>query len=76
MASHLRLLTLDADDTLYPAGTSQIEEGLLSALVYLLTVFDSMHLAVVTAAGYPGKPARYEERFQQLLEQCYRPAGT
>ena len=33
-----------------------------------------VHIAIVTAAGYPGEPERFEERLQGLLE-CFKREG-
>jgi IMP and pyridine-specific 5'-nucleotidase len=61
VASSIRLLTLDADDTIYNDGcTLKID----SPMVPLITKFmrRGIHVSLVTAASYPGEPHRYEQR--------------
>jgi len=66
MRGHIKMLTFDADDTLYEHGMD-LEPGdwIVDALLMLLE--SGIYVAVVTAAGYPGKPDRYAARFKGLL---------
>mmetsp|Transcript_37183 Transcript_37183/g.87944 ORF Transcript_37183/g.87944 Transcript_37183/m.87944 type:complete len:449 (+) Transcript_37183:144-1490(+) len=67
LPGRVRMLTFDADDTLYEHGMDlQREDWIVTALLTLME--QGIYVAVVTAAGYPGKPLRYESRFKGLLE--------
>eukprot|EP00960_Hanusia_phi_P043559 756119-Hanusia_phi.AAC.3 len=68
LGGQAKLLTFDADDTLYEHGMD-LEVGcwLVDALLALME--SGIYIAVVTAAGYPGKPLRYAARFKGLLEK-------
>jgi hypothetical protein len=62
----LKLLTLDADDTIYADG------GVLDAASPMIPlIIKCMRLgitvALVTAAGYPGEPHKFEARIAGLL---------
>ncbi|EKX46275.1 hypothetical protein GUITHDRAFT_163029 [Guillardia theta CCMP2712] len=62
------LMTFDADDTLYEHGMDlEPSSWLVDALLTLME--RGIYVAVVTAAGYPGKPDRYAARFRGLLER-------
>lgn len=65
-AKSLNLVTFDADGTLYADG-SHIEHD--NDMIRLITslVQNEVHVAIVTAAGYPGAPERFEQRLQGLL---------
>ena len=67
LQGRIQMLTFDADDTIYDHGMD-LEEGawLVDALATLMEA--GTYIAVVTAAGYPGKPERYAARFRGLLE--------
>mmetsp|Transcript_26316 Transcript_26316/g.41160 ORF Transcript_26316/g.41160 Transcript_26316/m.41160 type:complete len:283 (+) Transcript_26316:1234-2082(+) len=45
----------------------EIDSWIVDALIMLL--HQGIYVAVVTAAGYPGKPERYSARFRGLLEK-------
>ena len=65
-APRLRLLTLDADETLYDdGGTLAFDAAVIPPLVRLLRA--GVAVAVVTAASYPGAPERFEARLRGLL---------
>jgi IMP and pyridine-specific 5'-nucleotidase len=65
-APKLQLLTLDADDTLYEdGGNLSFNSPNIPYLIRLLRM--RVHVAVVTAAAYPGAPERYENRLAGLL---------
>jgi len=68
MRGTIKMLTFDADDTLYEHGMD-LETGdwIVEALLQLL--HSGIFVAVVTAAGYPGKPDRYAARFKGLLQK-------
>jgi len=68
MQGAIKMLTFDADDTLYEHGMD-LEPGdwIVDALLQLL--HSGIFVAVVTAAGYPGKPDRYASRFKGLLQK-------
>jgi len=63
----VKMLTFDADDTLYDHGMDlEVGSWVVDALATLMEA--GIYVAVVTAAGYPGKPDRYAARFRGLLE--------
>lgn len=67
IASHVKLVTFDADDTIYEDGgvihASSKMVGIVTALIQRGIV-----VSLVTAAGYPGAPERYEARLRGILE--------
>mmetsp|Transcript_15223 Transcript_15223/g.22266 ORF Transcript_15223/g.22266 Transcript_15223/m.22266 type:complete len:410 (+) Transcript_15223:112-1341(+) len=67
LKDRVKMLTFDADDTLYDHGMD-LEGGswMVDALATLMET--GTYVAVVTAAGYPGKPDRYAARFKGLLD--------
>ncbi|KAF9427958.1 IMP 5'-nucleotidase [Entomortierella beljakovae] len=66
IAPTLKLITFDGDMTLYDDGTSFADDSTLIPL--LITMMRAgLHVAIVTAAGYPGDAAKYEERLAGLL---------
>lgn len=67
IASHVKLVTFDADDTIYEDG-GVIHSS--SKMVRIIVEFLKRGIVVslVTAAGYPGKPERYEERLRGILD--------
>jgi len=68
LKSRAKLMTFDADDTLYEHGMDlEPSSWLVDALLTLME--RGIYVAVVTAAGYPGKPDRYAARFRGLLER-------
>jgi IMP and pyridine-specific 5'-nucleotidase len=60
---------LDADNTLYDDGKN-IEENnpIKEIIINLLKADENLNISILTAAGYPNKPERYEERFEFLLK--------
>ncbi|KAG0359512.1 IMP 5'-nucleotidase [Podila minutissima] len=68
IAPTLRLITFDGDMTLYDDGTSFTENSpLIPLLIALMRA--GLHVAIVTAAGYPGDAVKYEERLAGLLRR-------
>lgn len=66
MAPHLRLVTLDADDTIYGDGRDLPSDSpVISLIIKLMRL--GVHVALVTAASYPGEPHRMETRISALL---------
>ncbi|KAF9206703.1 IMP 5'-nucleotidase [Haplosporangium sp. Z 27] len=62
----LKLITFDGDMTLYDDGTSFTDNSpLIPLLISLMRA--GLHVAIVTAAGYPGDAVKYEERLIGLL---------
>jgi IMP and pyridine-specific 5'-nucleotidase len=67
IASKLKLVTFDADDTIYEdGGTISATSGMVKVIVELLR--RGVVVSLVTAAGYPGNPGRYEERLRGILD--------
>lgn len=65
-ADALRLVTFDADGTLYADGAHmQHDNDMIKLIITLMR--SNVHVAIVTAAGYPGAPERFEQRVQGLL---------
>ena len=62
----LKLITFDADGTLYADG-HHIEQDseMIRLIVSLLRL--NVHVAIVTAAGYPGEAHKFEGRIEGLL---------
>jgi IMP and pyridine-specific 5'-nucleotidase len=75
----LRLVTLDADDTIYSDGGSLDPSSPMISLITRLLV-RGVNVALVTAASYPGQPERFEARLAGLLSalafaiECGAPA--
>eukprot|EP00180_Rhodochaete_pulchella_P000724 Plantae.Rhodophyta-Rhodochaete_pulchella.ctg15543.p1 GENE.Plantae.Rhodophyta-Rhodochaete_pulchella.ctg15543~~Plantae.Rhodophyta-Rhodochaete_pulchella.ctg15543.p1 ORF type:complete len:295 (-),score=34.26 Plantae.Rhodophyta-Rhodochaete_pulchella.ctg15543:505-1389(-) len=69
----LKLVTFDGDKTLYPDGEALQSRLLVEYLLGLLS--RGIMVAVVTAAGYPDHPEKYEARLAVLLQQL-RDAGV
>jgi IMP and pyridine-specific 5'-nucleotidase len=65
-APTLRLITFDADGTLYADGAHMAHDDEMADLIVRLLVA-GVDVAIVTAAGYPGDAARFEQRVQGLL---------
>ena len=62
----LKLVTFDADGTLYADGAHmQHDNDMIRLIVQLMR--ENVHVAIVTAAGYPGAPERFEHRVEGLL---------
>ena len=65
-AQGLDLLTFDADDTIYnDGGCLGFDSPVIPHIIRLLK--KGVAVAIVTAAAYPGEPARYEARLAGLL---------
>lgn len=68
IASKLKLVTFDADDTIYEdGGIISANSGMVTMIVELLR--RGVVVSLVTAAGYPGHPERYEQRLRGVLER-------
>jgi len=67
IADRVRLVTFDADGTIYQDG-HHIEQDntMIDEIVSLM--MSGVDVAIVTAAGYPGEPKRFEQRVQGLLD--------
>ncbi|KAF1788756.1 HAD-like domain [Phytophthora cactorum] len=67
IAGKLKLVTFDADDTIYEdGGTISKSSRMVQVIVELLR--RGVVVSLVTAAGYPGNPGRYEERLRGILD--------
>jgi len=65
-ARPLKLLTLDADETIYADGlTLSAESPIIPLLIKAMRL--GIHVSLVTAAGYPGEPHKFEARIAGLL---------
>jgi DNA-binding LacI/PurR family transcriptional regulator len=66
-AESIQLVTFDADGTLYEDG-HHFEQN--NKMIHLITNLLQHHtnVAIVTAAGYPGEPERFEQRLAGLLQ--------
>ena len=65
-APSLRLITFDADGTLYEDGAHfERDNAMIRKVIALLNA--GVHVGVVTAAGYPGEAERFEGRLKGLL---------
>lgn len=66
IAEHLNLITFDADGTLYADGHHiERDNKMIGHIIKLLQ--HGVNVAIVTAAGYPGEPEKFETRFTGLL---------
>lgn len=67
IAGKLKLVTFDADDTIYEDGGSISKS---SRMVHVITELlrRGVVVSLVTAAGYPGNPGRYEQRLRGILD--------
>lgn len=66
-AEGLKLITFDADGTLYADGTHfKQDNAMISHLINLMR--SNVQVAIVTAAGYPGAAHLFEGRLAGLLE--------
>lgn len=61
-AESLKLITFDADGTLYADGAHLEHDNEMIALIISL-MRSNIHVAIVTAAGYPGA-------FSTLMQLC------
>lgn len=65
-AGTLKLVTFDADGTLYADGEHMEQDNrMIRHMVDLMR--SNIHVAIVTAAGYPGEAQRFEQRVEGLL---------
>ncbi|KAI9354084.1 IMP-specific 5-nucleotidase [Zopfochytrium polystomum] len=67
IAPTLNLITFDGDMTLYADGADFSRDSELVELIVRLLRND-INVAIVTAAGYPRDPTRYEQRLTGLLD--------
>ncbi|TPX30722.1 hypothetical protein SmJEL517_g05758 [Synchytrium microbalum] len=66
IAPTIKLITFDGDMTLYADGADFEKDSQLVSL--LLKLLDAgLYVSIVTAAGYPNNPTRYEQRLSGLL---------
>lgn len=66
VAEKLTLITFDADGTLYADGHHiEGDNKMIGHIIKLMQ--HGSHVAIVTAAGYPGESARFENRLAGLL---------
>lgn len=66
VSSGVKLVTLDADDTIYSdGGTLAMDSPMIPLITKLLRL--GLHVSLVTAASYPGQPHKYEARLAGLL---------
>lgn len=66
-ADCLKLITFDADGTLYADGTHFNQDNAMIAHIISL-MRSNVQVAIVTAAGYPGEAHKFETRLAGLLE--------
>ncbi|KAG0613981.1 hypothetical protein M758_6G142500 [Ceratodon purpureus] len=67
IAEKLSLITFDADGTIYADGHHiQGDNKMIGHIIKLMQ--QGVHVAIVTAAGYPGNAAKFEDRLAGLLE--------
>eukprot|EP00982_Pelagococcus_subviridis_P012374 31166-Pelagococcus_subviridis.AAC.9 len=66
-AREVKLVTFDADGTLYADGKHFEEDNqMIDKIIQLMEV--GVHVAIVTAAGYPGDAKKFEQRLRGLLD--------
>ncbi len=70
-ADTLKLITFDADGTLYADGAHIEQDSVMISLIIML-LRSNVHVAIVTAAGYPGDAAKFEARIAGLLQAFVR----
>lgn len=64
-AASLKLITFDADGTLYADGAHmQHDSKMIGHIINLMR--SNVHVAIVTAAGYPGQADKFEQRVAGL----------
>ncbi|KIZ01088.1 IMP-specific 5'-nucleotidase 1 [Monoraphidium neglectum] len=70
-AESLRLITFDADGTLYADGCHiEQDSEMIRLMVSLMRL--NVHVGIVTAAGYPGDASKFEGRIEGLLSAFRR----
>jgi IMP and pyridine-specific 5'-nucleotidase len=63
----VRLVTFDADGTLYADGEHfEDDNKMIDKIMQLMEL--GIHVAIVTAAGYPGEPTKFEGRLKGLVD--------
>ena len=67
IAATIKLVTFDADGTIYQDGHHIEQDNTMIAEITTL-MEAGCHIAIVTAAGYPGETVRFEERVRGLLD--------
>lgn len=67
IAGKLKLVTFDADDTIYEDG-GIISKSSRMVQVIIELLHRGIVVSLVTAAGYPDNPGRYEERLRGILD--------
>ncbi|KAJ9533609.1 hypothetical protein QJQ45_026671, partial [Haematococcus lacustris] len=66
-ADAMKLITFDADGTLYADGSHfQQDNAMIAHIINLMRC--NVHVGIVTAAGYPGEAHKFESRLAGLLE--------
>jgi len=66
-ADSLKLITFDADGTLYADGEHfEQDNAMIAHIINLMR--SNVQVAIVTAAGYPGEAHKFERRLSGLLE--------
>lgn len=64
-AAGLKLITFDADGTLYADGAHMEHDSkMIGHIINLMR--SNVHVAIVTAAGYPGQADKFEQRVAGL----------
>lgn len=72
-AEQLKLITFDADGTLYADGAHMEQDNqMIGHIINLMR--SNVYVAIVTAAGYPNQPERFEQRMAGLL-QAFKDLG-
>lgn len=70
-ADTLRLITFDADGTLYADGAAiERNNAMIGHIINLMR--SNVHVAIVTAAGYPGDAGKFSKRVAGLLDAFKR----
>lgn len=66
-AAGLKLITFDADGTLYADGAHMEHDSkMIGHIINLMR--SNVHVAIVTAAGYPGQADKFEQRVAGLTD--------
>eukprot|EP01080_Neovahlkampfia_damariscottae_P008363 gene8363-188_t len=69
ISPNIKLITLDADGTLYEDGDNIDETNpVKKVIINLLEANPNLNIAIITAAGYHHQATRYEQRFEHLLQ--------
>lgn len=71
IAESAKLITFDADGTLYADGAHlEQDDVMIGHIINLMR--NNIHVAIVTAAGYPGEAHKFEKRVEGLLKAFRR----